>query len=83
MKKTSNRKTGGRIVVNVDGFKCNVKEHAKCHATGGALYGLGFIGALVYYITTATSVTAGIIGILKAIFWPAFLVYSMMKQLGM
>jgi hypothetical protein len=54
-----------------------------CVGTGGAIYGLGFLGALVYYITTAPSLLDAIIGILKALLWPAFLVYELMKFLGM
>jgi hypothetical protein len=68
---------------NTNGWKCSVKEHVHSQGSGSAIYGLGFLGALVYYVTTATSTTAAIIGILKAIVWPAFLVYSLMKYLGM
>lgn len=50
---------------------------------GGAFYGLGFIGALIYYVTTASGIWGILIGILKAIFWPAFLVFELMKYLGM
>lgn len=64
-------------------FKGNMKEHIHCHGCGGALYGLGFLGALVYYITTATSLLDGILGVIKAILWPAFLVYGALKFLGM
>jgi hypothetical protein len=53
------------------------------HHSGNAVYGLGFIGAAVYYISTATSFWMGVVGVLKAIVWPAFLVYSLMKSLGM
>lgn len=49
---------------------------------GGALYGLGLIGALVHYISTATSFWMGVLGVLKAIVWPAFLVYELLKFLG-
>lgn len=49
----------------------------------GAVYGLGFIGAAVYYISHATGFVMGLIGFLKAIVWPAFLVYEALKQLGM
>jgi hypothetical protein len=52
------------------------------HGCGGALYGLGFLGALVYYLTTATSLTGGVIGFLKALLWPAFLVYGVLKFIG-
>jgi hypothetical protein len=48
-----------------------------------AVYGLGLIGALVYYTTTATSFGMGVLGILKAIVWPALLVFEAMRALGM
>ncbi len=60
----------------------NIKGPMCGHGGGSAVYGLGFIGALVYYLTTATSLWAGFIGILKAIVWPAFLVYGALKFLG-
>jgi len=48
---------------------------------GGAVYGLGFIGAAVYYISTATGFWMGVLGILKALVWPGFLVYELLKFL--
>lgn len=51
------------------------------HAAGGGVYGLGFIGSLVYYIQYATSFGDGVLGFLKAIVWPAFLVYDLLKFL--
>lgn len=48
----------------------------------GAIYGLGFIGAAIYYISIATTFWAGVLGFLKAIVWPAFLVYGALKSLG-
>lgn len=50
----------------------------KCDS-GSAVYGLGLIGAAVYYIGTAGSFGAGVVGFLKAIVWPAFLVYEALK----
>jgi hypothetical protein len=41
-----------------------------------AVYGLGFIGAAVYFIGHADSFGIGVLGFLKAIVWPAFLVYQ-------
>jgi len=64
-------------------FGCHVKEHVHCHGCGSAIYWVGFLGALVYYIQAATSLWTGIIGVLKAIVWPAFLVYGALKYLGM
>jgi hypothetical protein len=49
----------------------------------GAVYGLGLIGAAVYYIAHAVGFWAGVLGVLKAIVWPAFLVYEAFKSLGM
>ncbi|MBA7666261.1 hypothetical protein ES703_74340 [subsurface metagenome] len=61
------------------------KENSKhgMSGLGGAVYGLGFIGAAVYYISQATSFGMGVIGFLKAIVWPAFLVYELLGFLGM
>jgi hypothetical protein len=66
--------------------KCDeYKYHCHCwHShSGNAVYGLGFIGAAIYYITTATSFWMGVLGVLKAIVWPAFLAYGLLKSLGM
>ncbi|MFP3859631.1 MAG: hypothetical protein ACLFUW_02310 [Bacteroidales bacterium] len=57
-------------------------KHIKENPHSGAVYGLGFIGAAIYFISQATSFWLGALGILKAIFWPAFLVYEAFKQLG-
>ncbi len=61
------------------------KKDAKCgdYGCGGAVYGLGFIGAAVYYISAATGFWMGVLGFLKAIVWPAFLVHGLLKFLGM
>ncbi len=48
----------------------------------GAVYGLGFFGALVYFLQQATSFWEGVLGVLKAIFWPGFLVYELLSFLG-
>ncbi|MDD4775203.1 MAG: hypothetical protein PHG75_01730 [Syntrophomonas sp.] len=47
------------------------------------IYGLGFIGALVYYILQANTWLGWLVGFLKALVWPAFLVYDLMKYLQM
>lgn len=50
---------------------------------GGAVYGLGLIGAAVYYIQQATTFLEGVIGFLKALVWPAMLVYKLLEFLKM
>ncbi|MGM0377462.1 MAG: hypothetical protein ACQEQ0_11845 [Bacteroidota bacterium] len=59
------------------------KEKSSCdgHA-GNAVYGLGLIGAAIYFIGNATSILTGVLGFLKALFWPAFLVYEAFKYFG-
>ncbi len=64
-------------------WKTKMKHHVHKHGCGGAFYGIGFIGAVVYYISTASGFWMGVLGVLKALVWPAFLVYSAMKYLGM
>ena len=53
-----------------------------CEGGNGAIYGLGFLGALIYYLSSATTFWVGVIGIFKAMVWPAFLVYEILKFLG-
>lgn len=49
----------------------------------GSSYGLGFLGAAVYYVSQADTFWMGVLGILKALVWPAFLVYGLFKYLGL
>lgn len=46
---------------------------------GNAVYGLGIFGAAVYYIQQADGFWPVIGAILKALVWPAFLVYDLLK----
>jgi len=52
-------------------------------AGGGAVYGLGLIGALVFYLQQATTLSQGLLGVVKAILWPGFLIYKVFQLLGM
>ncbi len=54
-----------------------------CGPGGGAVYGIGMIGALVYYIQQASSFGEGVLGVLKAIVWPAMLIYQLLGFLKM
>ncbi|MGZ4739895.1 MAG: hypothetical protein ACXV8V_11675 [Ilumatobacteraceae bacterium] len=48
---------------------------------GTAVYGLGLIGAAVWFWRQATGVGEHVIALLKALVWPAFLVYDAFKAL--
>ena len=49
----------------------------------GGIYGMAFIGAVVYYFQHATTFWAGLLGFFKALFWPAVLMYKVLEFLKM
>jgi hypothetical protein len=59
--------------------KKNMKHNGMC----GSFYGLTFIGAAVYFIGHATSFWGGVLGLFKALVWPAFVIYKALELLGM
>lgn len=59
-----------------------MKREISKNASNGAVYGMGFIGALLYFIGHAVSFWTGVAGVFKAIFWPAFLVYELLKMVN-
>ncbi len=59
-----------KVVVNSDGL-------------WGFTYFLGVIGASVYYIQQATGFWEGVLGIVKALFWPGMMVYRAMELMMM
>jgi hypothetical protein len=64
-------------------MKDQTKSAPAKHAPTAAVYGLGFIGAAIYYISMATTFWIGVLGFLKAIIWPVFIVYGILNYLGM
>jgi len=62
---------------------CGEKKNMNANASGGAIYGMGLIGALVYYLSTADTFGMGVLGFLKALVWPAMLVYKLLEFLKM
>lgn len=78
------RKVGKKIdEVMKDDSSCCPQKNVGHSACANAVYGLGLIGALIYYISTATGFWVGVLGVLKAFVWPAFLVFEAMKFLGL
>lgn len=64
---------------------CETKPVCKCsggNSCGNAIYGLGVIGALFYFLKGATTFVAVMTGIGKAIFWPAILMFKLLTYLG-
>lgn len=58
-----------------------MKHESHGSGSASAVYGLGFIGALIYFISTATGFWVGVLGVLKSIVWPAILVYETLKYM--
>lgn len=55
----------------------------KNSSPSGIVYALGFIGAALFFISHASGFWMGVLGFLKALVWPAILVYGAFKHLGM
>jgi hypothetical protein len=56
------------------------KQVVKSSGGGGAdaIYGIGLIGAWVFYFKRATTPQERVIAFFKGIVWPAFVVYDLM-----
>lgn len=55
----------------------------KENGISSGIYGLAFIGAAFYYIQHAATFWDGVVGVVKAIFWPAVLMYKLLELLQM
>jgi len=51
----------------------------KGSSPAGVVYGLGFIGAAIYFLQHSNTLLTGVLGILKALVWPAFVVYKLFE----
>lgn len=62
----------------------NKKWHHHGHSgAGGGIYCLAFIGAAVYFIQRSDTFWMGVLGFLKALIWPAILMYKVLGLLKM
>ena len=57
--------------------------HSTSGGVMGGAYGLAFIGAAVYFLQHSHTFWGGVLAILKAIIWPALVVYKLLGFLGM
>ena len=56
-------------------------KKVEIHHSGGStgtVYGLGLIGAWVFYLKRATTTEEKVKGFFKGLVWPAFMVYEML-----
>ncbi|HOX96208.1 MAG TPA: hypothetical protein PLI45_02405 [Candidatus Woesebacteria bacterium] len=61
---------------------CQKQCRSKMGSCTEALYGLGMIGALFYFLSGITGFGPILVGIGKAIVWPAFVVFKILGLLG-
>jgi hypothetical protein len=57
------------------------RQRARGASPGEAVYGLGLVGALVWYWQQAQSPGERAVSVVKALVWPAFLVYDALEAL--
>lgn len=70
--------------------ECCCHEHHHGHhrghhfrSGGDMVWFLGFIGACIYYLSAAPTFWLGVLGFLKSLVWPVFLVLEAFKTLGL
>jgi len=81
------KKNEPKIEISMSGME-NCKEWCKGkgknvnsnHGTSGALYFVGFVGAAVYWMQAAVGFGAVVTGFLKAMVWPAYIVYKLLEN---
>lgn len=62
---------------------CECKKKVEVKGGGGScpIYGIGVIGALVYYLQGVSGFMNILTGVAKAVFWPAVLMYELLSFL--
>ena len=70
------------MTAETNASKSEHKAKKVVHTTAASapVYGLGLIGALVYYIPHAATFWMGVLGFFKAVVWPAMLVYKLLSS---
>jgi hypothetical protein len=72
----SNNPTKSNNLCDCDHKHAHKYSHYTTHQGGNAFYGLGMIGAAIFYLSQATTFGLGVLAVLKAIVWPVFFVYE-------
>lgn len=69
-----------KVKRNLKKKKSNVNiEVVKSSST---FYFLGIVGSAIYFISTADGFWHGVLGVLKSLVWPAFLIFEALSALG-
>ena len=64
--------------------ECCKSKHVFKHGGGSnAIYGLGVVGALFYFLQHSHNLGEVLLGIGKAFFWPALLMFRLLSYLKM
>ena len=58
------------------------KKNYTSSGIAGGVFFIAFIGAAVYFIQQATSFGMGVLGFLKAMVWPYFLINNLLEFLN-
>jgi len=74
---------GERIDKEIEEESWSRRKRGFHHPGSGAVYGIGFIGAAVYFIQHATGFWMGVFGLLKAVVWPALIIYKLLGITGL
>ena len=53
--------------IKEESYSCNAHYSCGNSNCGEAVYGLGFLGTAIYYISIATGFWVGVLGVLKAL----------------
>ena len=69
--------------VNINVPKKAIVVNKYSENSSGFIYCLGVIAAIVYYFQQASGFSEYLIGFLKALVWPGFLIYHLFKSLEM
>lgn len=59
------------------------RKTVRSGGTSDVIYGMAFIGAAIYFIQHAAGFWMGVLGFLKALVWPAIVIYELLGFLKM
>lgn len=68
--------------VNINVPKKAVVINKYAENSSGWIYCLGIAGSFIYYLQSVSGFWEGVLAFLKALVWPAFVVYHLFKFLG-